>query len=161
MSWEARYLPPNPSIWHGRPDTPEDACFYQHIRLLNLFTQKPEKADGPTFALVGFKCDEGVQRDLGRTGAFEGPIAIRQRLAKLPIQSPSIICYDAGDIVCTDHDLEESQLALANVVELLLQQHIYPIVIGGGHETAWGVYQGIANVYPPENGWNYQRGCTF
>jgi formiminoglutamase len=150
MSWESRYLPPNPAVWHGRPDTPEEACFYQHMRLLNLFTQKPENTKEIAFALVGFKCDEGVQRDLGRTGAFEGPIAIRQRLAKLPIQKPDIICYDAGDIVCTDHDLEASQMALAEVVAMLLRENIRPIVLGGGHEVAWGQYQGIAMVYPPE-----------
>jgi formiminoglutamase len=149
MSWESRYLPPNPTVWQGRPDTPDEACFYQHMRLLNLFTQKPVLTTEIAFALVGFKCDEGVQRDLGRTGAFEGPIAIRQRLAKLPIQKPDIICYDAGDIICTDHDMEASQKALADVVALLLSANIRPLIIGGGHEAAWGEYQAIASVYPP------------
>jgi formiminoglutamase len=148
MSWEQRYLPPNPSLWHGRPDTPDDACFYQHIHLLNLFTQKPETATASPFALLGFKCDEGVQRDLGRAGAFEGPIAIRQRMAKLPIQQPSLVCYDAGDILCNDHDLEKSQLALADVITLFLQRGMRPLILGGGHETAWGIYQGIANTTP-------------
>lgn len=149
MSWESRYLPPNPTVWHGRADTPEDACFYQHMQLLNLFNQKPQKSDAMAFALLGFKCDEGVQRDLGRSGAAEGPIAIRQRLAKLPVQKPNIVCYDVGDVVCTDHDLEASQEALGEITAMLLEQHIIPIIIGGGHETAWGHYQGIARAYPP------------
>jgi len=148
MSWEQRYLPPNPALWHGRPDTPEDACFYQHIKPLNLFTQKPEIKTERPFALLGFKCDEGVSRDLGRSGAYEGPIAIRQRMAKLPIQEPSIVCFDAGDIICNDHDLEKSQQALADVTTLFLQQKMLPLILGGGHESAWGIYQGIANVYP-------------
>lgn len=150
MTWEARYLPPDPLLWQGRTDIPADACFYQHVRLVNLFNDKLERSTQPAFALVGFKCDEGVQRDLGRTGAVEGPTAIRQRLTKLPIQNPQIICYDVGNIICTDHDLEASQQALTDVITMLLEQHIHPIVIGGGHELAFGHYQGIAKVYAPE-----------
>lgn len=151
MTWEARYLPPDPTIWAGRADVPADSCFYQHVQPLNLFSEAPKKTTPLTFALLGFKCDEGVQRDLGRTGAFEGPTAIRQRLAKLPIQKPAIHCYDAGNIICTDHDLEASQLALAEIITLLQAQHICPIVIGGGHEVAWGHYQGLAKTYPPND----------
>ncbi|MBX3708544.1 MAG: formimidoylglutamase [Gammaproteobacteria bacterium] len=149
MNWESRYLPPDPKMWQGRSDVPTDSCVHQHIRLLNLLTQAPEKTAEVTFAILGFKCDEGIQRELGRTGAFEGPTAIRQRLAKLPIQKPGICCIDAGNIICTDHDLETSQQALATVVSMLLKENIRPIVIGGGHEMAWGHYQGIAYAFPP------------
>ncbi len=151
MTWEARYLPPDPITWQGRSDVPADSCFYQQVRLLNLLVDEPAKTAPTTFALLGFKCDEGVQRDLRRTGAFEGPPAIRQRLAKLPIQKANIHCYDAGNIICTDHDLEASQAALADVIALLLKHDIRPIVIGGGHEVAWGHYQGIVRAYPPKN----------
>lgn len=150
MNWESRYLPPDPTVWQGRIDIPADSCFYQHMRMLNLLTEKPQSHDKIAFALVGFKCDEGVQRDLGRTGAFEGPIAIRQRLARLPIQTAHVACYDAGNVICTDHDLEASQNALAEVTAKLLGHNIIPIVLGGGHELAWGHYQGISKVYPPE-----------
>ena len=74
MNWESRYLPPDPSLWQGRMDVPADSCFYQHMRLLNLLEQSPEKTDSIAFAIIGFKCDEGIQRDLGRTGAVEGPV---------------------------------------------------------------------------------------
>ncbi|VVC76599.1 Formimidoylglutamase [Aquicella siphonis] len=150
MTWESRYIPPDPTLWQGRHDLPDDSCFYQHMQLLNLLEQEPVKSAEITFALVGFKCDEGVQRDLGRTGAFEGPTAIRQRLGRLPIQKPSIHCYDAGNIICTDHDLETSQAALAEVIARLLKKGIRPIVIGGGHEVAWGHFQGIARVISPQ-----------
>ena len=150
MNWESRYVPPDPRIWQGRADIPSDSCFYQHMRLLHLLSQEPVKSAEVTFAIIGFKSDEGVQRDLGRTGAVEGPIAIRQRLAKLPVQKQNIHCYDAGNIVCTDHDLETSQQALAEVVSFFLAKGIRPIVIGGGHEMAWGHYQGISKIYTPE-----------
>ncbi|HEX4045799.1 MAG TPA: formimidoylglutamase [Gammaproteobacteria bacterium] len=150
INWQARYLPPDPIVWQGRPDVPIDSCFYQHVKLINLLEEMPPKPNSLAFAIIGFKCDEGTQRDLGRPGAAEGPRAIRQRLARLPIQDPRIICYDAGNIVCTDHDLEASQQALGEIVALLLRQNIRTIIIGGGHEAAWGHYQGIAKAYPPE-----------
>lgn len=150
MNWESRYLLPDPLGWQGRTDVPDNSCFYQRVGLLNLLTQQPEKAGPQTFALIGFNSDEGVQRDLGRPGAAEGPAAIRQRLINLPIQDPNIKLYDVGNIVCTDHDLEASQAALAEVTAMMLRQNIHPIVMGGGHEAAWGHYQGIAAAFPTQ-----------
>ncbi len=152
MNWESRYIPSDQTTWQGRDDVPADSYFYQHMRLLNLLTEQPKKTAVTTFALIGFQCDEGMQRALGRSGAIEGPAIIRQRLAKLPIQKPHFHCYDAGNIICSDQNLEASQEALAEVIALLLKQDMRPIVMGGGHELAWGHYQGIAKVYPP-----YQR----
>lgn len=144
MSWESRYLPPDPLVWHGRTDIPANSCFYQKISLLDLLHDKPTASEQLSFAILGFKCDEGAQRDLGRTGAFEGPLAIRQRIARLPLQKADIRLFDAGNIVCADHDLEASQTALADVVAMLVEKKIHPIILGGGHEVSWGNYQGIA-----------------
>ncbi|HTM64241.1 MAG TPA: formimidoylglutamase [Gammaproteobacteria bacterium] len=149
MNWQSRYIPPDQNPWHGREDVPAGSCFFHRIKLINLLTQKLERLPEPAFAIVGFKCDEGTQRDLGRTGSVEGPLAIRQRLSKLPLQKQNIHLYDVGNITCTDHDLEASQAALADVVKMLLEYHIHPIVIGGGHELAYGVFQGIAAANPP------------
>jgi formiminoglutamase len=63
-------------------------------------------------------------------------------LAALPVQR-SITCYDFGDVACLDQDLEAAQCALAEIVASLLQRHVVPIVLGGGHEMAWGHFQGI------------------
>lgn len=150
MLWESRYQPPDPLLWRGRADMPEDACIYQHIQLLDLLTALPKPEAPCTFALIGFKCDEGAQRDLSRTGAAEGPTAIRQRLARLPIQNVNIHLYDAGNIICNDHDLEASQAALGEIIAILLEHHVRPIILGGGHEVAWGHYQGIAKAFPPQ-----------
>jgi formiminoglutamase len=147
MSWESRYLPPDPTIWQGRADIPPNSCFYQRIKLLNLLEQQPGHHHEPAFAIVGFQCDEGVQRDLGRAGAAEGPTSIRLRLAKMPLQKPSLICYDAGDIVCPDHDLEASQQALAEMTALLLKNNVIPLVLGGGHEVSFGIYQGLTHIF--------------
>ena len=56
--------------------------------------------------------------------------------------------YDVGDIACENSDLETAQHALGQVVAHLLNQKIFPIVLGGGHETAWGHFQGIEAAFP-------------
>lgn len=147
MSWDTRYVEPDMDHWQGRADSPDNACFFQIIKSFNLLKSTHLSTDKPAFGLLGFCCDEGIRRNLGRTGAAEGPSAIRQVLAKFPIQRQSLICYDVGDIHCQDGDLESAQHALGEVVTILLQNNITPIVLGGGHETAWGNYQGIARQF--------------
>jgi formiminoglutamase len=146
-----RYLAPDPTQWRGRADTPPDSCFFQAVHMLNLLEDPPVEAIRPTFAIVGFRCDEGIRRNHGRIGAAEGPTAIRHALARLPLQKKTADCFDAGNIICTDGDLEASQHALGEVIAILLQQKINPIVLGGGHELAWGHYQGITQVFPKKN----------
>lgn len=149
MIGSSRYVTPSSSLWQGRADLPHASCFFQVIQLLDL--QKPLPAPAkPAFALIGFCCDEGIRRNFGRVGAAEGPAAIRQALAKMPTQREDIIYYDAGDITCTDGDLESAQQTLATAIALLLKQDITPIVLGGGHEVAFGHYQGIAKQFPKE-----------
>lgn len=149
MNWEARYLPPDPIPWRGREDAPEGSCFFHRVKLIDLLHDKLERRPEPAFAILGFKSDEGAQRDLGRTGAVEGPLSIRQRLARLPLQQHHVHIYDVGNVFCHDHDLETSQAALGEIVKMLLEHNIRPIVIGGGHELAFGHFQGIAAVTPP------------
>lgn len=144
------YVPPSTSLWQGRPDIPVNSCFFQIVKMLDL-TQSITPTDELAFGFLGFKCDEGVRRNYGRIGAAEGPTAIREILAKFPIQKKEMTCYDAGDIVCLDNDLEAAQTELGNAVNTLLKNGIIPIVLGGGHELAWGHFQGIAKRYPTEN----------
>lgn len=151
MSWKTCYTPPDPKHWQGRADSPDSANFFQITQMLNLQNGVPLNSQQFTVALIGFRCDEGIRRNLGRPGAAEGPISAREALAKLSVPKREFTCYDVGDINCIDGDLEGAQAALAEVIELLLQHEITPIVIGGGHEVAWGNFQGIAKQYPKEN----------
>ncbi len=148
MSWNTLYLPPDKTQWQGRADTPSASSFFQIMQMLNLLDHPIIDIKHPTFALIGFRCDEGIRRNLGRVGAAEGPKAIRQAVGRLPVQHQNFTCFDAGDIVCLNGDLEASQSALGEVIALLLQQGIIPIALGGGHELAWGHYQGIARAFP-------------
>lgn len=143
MKWKTLYQPPSDDWWQGRSDAPKNSSFFQIVRLINLLdTQTHNETNA--FALLGFCCDEGVKRNFGRTGAAEGPKALRDALSKFPVHQNNMIFFDAGNIVCSDGDLENAQCALGEVISQLLSMQITPIVIGGGHEVAWGHYQGIA-----------------
>ena len=116
-----------------------------HQNVLELELEKVPFAQGRQFALVGFCCDEGVKRNKGRVGAAHGPEHLRKSLANLALPGdPKNQIIDVGDIFCTDSDLEKAQTDLGAVVGTLLAKRYIPIVLGGGHETAWGHFQGIA-----------------
>jgi formiminoglutamase len=152
MTWNSCYQPPDINLWQGRVDLPPESCFFQVVRMLNLTdTGWPDAKNQAAFALLGFCCDEGVRRNHGRIGASQGPLAIRQALAKLPIHKHHFTLFDAGNILCADGDLEASQAALSEAVNILLAKKITPIILGGGHEVAWGHYQGIAKAFSDKN----------
>ena len=138
-------------IWSGRIDDPADPDSYrmhQIINLLNLtkLNDLSIKSSKFNICLLGFQCDEGVKINLGRPGAAKGPEAIRKEFANFPVTfGDNINIFDAGNIPCTDNNLNEAQDQLAKAVKLILDHNMFPIVLGGGHETALGNYNGIAN----------------
>ena len=124
-------------LWQGRIDPePDSPRWHQRIQALRMDSQ-------PGVALLGFASDEGVRRNQGRVGAFNGPLAIRKALANLAWHR-SGPAYDAGDVVCADGDLESAQARLGHNVCALLDAGHLPVVLGGGHEVAFGSWQGIA-----------------
>lgn len=142
------YQPPQPALWTGRSDSLPHERFFQVISLCDLTVQNTLPA-GPGFAIIGFACDAGVERNLGRLGAKAGPDAIRRQLAGLALAADAEASfYDLGSISCDDGNLEQAQAALADLVCLALQQGLQPLLMGGGHEIAWGHYQGLYKAYP-------------
>ena len=144
--WFQSYQPPEKDHWKGRSDGPGAERYHEVINLLDLrnpISYHPQKKH---FAILGFCCDEGIARNLGRPGASAGPGAIRQALSKFP--APAHEIYDAGNIVCYDGDLERAQEALSFAVAKLIAHGILPLVLGGGHEIAWGHFQGIEIAFP-------------
>jgi formiminoglutamase len=101
--------------------------------------------------MVGFPHDEGVRRNGGRTGAAEAPTAIRSWLYRLTpydletgAELTGLGLLDLGD-VAVGADLEDAQDVLGRVLGELLRLQTVPIVLGGGHETAWGHYLGYVH----------------
>ncbi len=138
---------PTPFVWTGRDDTPSEGArakrWHQHVRA-------DDGSAGAAVALVGFCSDEGVRRNGGRTGAADGPDAIRRALANLAWHGERSV-FDAGDVRCEGEALEAAQSQLAERVADLLRRGRSPIVLGGGHEVAWGTWQGIAAAERTQN----------
>lgn len=136
------------SFWQGRIDSEEDFesfRWHQWIKTLDLNNENLIPFSGKLgFAFLGFQCDQGVQLNRGRSGAAMGPESIRKELSNLPCQfSKDVALFDAGNITCENSSLEEAQKTLAEGVKKILDLNLFPILLGGGHEIAFGHYNGI------------------
>lgn len=127
------------SLWAGREDPEPDS-----LRWHQVIT--PLKRSSPSgVALIGFASDAGVARNQGRVGAADGPRALRRALAPLAWHRTAPV-YDAGDVHCHGNtDLEPAQQRLAERVANVLQAGHLPLVMGGGHEVAFGSWSGLAH----------------
>ena len=132
-----------PPAWTGRDDGPgaEHARWHHAVRPYG----DDEGADASaSVVLVGFASDAGVRRNLGRPGQAAGPDALRAALGPLALAAP-IAARDAGTVVVEDDALEDGQQRLGRAVARLLDAGHLPVVLGGGHEIAYGSYLGIAD----------------
>lgn len=127
-------------IWSGRTSG-EQLYLHQKVQCIGV-DQLSEANEG--FALLGYACDEGVRRNQGRIGAQEGPEAIRKALGKMPNHLPEIKgLFDVGDVYCNDKQMELAQAALSEMVVKILQNNALPVLLGGGHDIAYGHYDGL------------------
>lgn len=137
----------SPSPWQGRIDADGSLRWHQIVRCLDDNQQTIENLTTVELtehiALIGYACDDGVARNQGRTGAVKGPQAIRKALASLP--SPSTDVIDLGNIDTRYNDLtmEQAQAQLSLIVSHCLQHGAFPMVLGGGHDIAFGTFSGL------------------
>ena len=147
-AWYTRLEPVAPPVeTMRRPDDPrlgECAVFWSGATPLVFERNQP--------VLVGFPQDEGVRRNGGRVGAAAAPGEIRRRLYGLTpwdgahdVDLRPLELLDLGDVLVSS-DLEASQALLGEVVAAVLAQGAIPIVLGGGHETAYGHYLGYVQL---------------
>lgn len=139
------YRSPDTSVWKGRTDKydgTDGARWHHMVQLLDL--SRPVAAAGSgKVALLGFCSDEGVRKNLGRRGASEGPFAVRRMAANLPWHGEADAgLFDAGDVLCPNGNLETVQRLLGQKVAMLLDAGYFPILLGGGHEIAFGHFLG-------------------
>lgn len=120
-------------------------------RLGHWLQRDVEKLDSLKAVIVGFPSDTGVRRNGGRPGASEAPEEIRKQLYKMtpsaeyyePFVSFLEHCGDVGNLRITGK-LAKDQQNLSNIVAAYLEQEVIPIILGGGHETAFGHFLGYA-----------------
>lgn len=120
--WSGR-LSPTPERWH---------------EVVQLWSEGAP----PGIGLVGFASDEGVRRNQGRVGAAAGPNALRATLSNLTLVNAPI--YDAADVRVVNQDLESAQSEYADRIAQVIRGGSFAVGLGGGHEIAWGTYQGLA-----------------
>ena len=137
------YIRGDQAVWKGRIDGEQRDWMRWH-QLMECTDLLVDPNLNQSVVFLGFCSDEGVARNQGRMGAKDGPGAIRNVLANLPVHfSSELQLKDAGDILLKDSDLESAQLALGYAVSSILKAGGFPVVLGGGHEVTYGHYLGI------------------
>ena len=154
--FETNYESTNKTVWQGRIDSENDFeafRWHQWVERIDLQENNLTPYTGKLgFAFIGFCCDKGVRLNKGRSGAAMGPEIIRKELSNLPCCfTEDVKLFDAGNILCENCTLEESQQLLSKAVEKVLNLNLFPIVLGGGHEIALGHYNGILNYLTQKN----------
>ncbi|MFY8125074.1 MAG: formimidoylglutamase [Hydrogenophaga sp.] len=130
-----------PTPWTGRNDHEDSAAPERLARWHHRVAPWHGQAQSGV-VLIGFAVDEGVRRNQGRTGAASGPAALRSALANLPAPAHTAL-WDAGTVHCEAQALEAAQAELSATVAQVRAQGGLPLVMGGGHEIAWGTFGGL------------------
>jgi len=145
------YKPEHPSSWSGRIDDLEDMdsfLWHQLIEFIDLREKnlKSLQLEKRGFCFLGYCCDRGVRRNLGRSGSDRAPSFIRKELSNHPRSfDDSTQILDGGNITCPEEDQAQVDLELSTLVAKMLSLNLFPIILGGGHDLATGHYQGIIN----------------
>ena len=136
------YKKANTELWTGRKSG-QELYLHEKVECIDLDKVSTNSLH-KTIVLLSYTCDEGVSRNQGRTGAIRGADAILMQLGKMPNHlDDSTQLFDVGSIQCLDGDMEAAQTALSEKVSQLLKKNAFPIVLGGGHDIAYGHYNGI------------------
>lgn len=146
-----QWYPASPALWQGRDDSieaPDARRLFQTVTRSETFS--PENWQ-QKIALMGFACDEGVKRNAGRPGAAGAPDALRKALANMASHQGHERLVDLGNWVAPTPDLEGAQQALRDAVSRCLRAGMRTLVLGGGHETAFGHGAGVLDAFAQES----------
>ena len=143
MNTESAPLYTPAPTWSGRADGPGA----EHARWHSVIAPVQENSPAGV-AVLGFASDEGVQRNGGRQGAAAGPAALRKALGGLAVHE-ELSLFDAGTITTQDTDLEGAHEELSSRVQTLVEAGHLTIILGGGHETAFGSHRGLCAAIGP------------
>lgn len=106
----------------------------------------------PGICLFGFPSDLGIRNAKGRSGATKGPEFIRKSLANIAWHlNENQTVYDAGNLNCEWFDLQKSQQDLGNALAHFMRKKHTMVVLGGGHEVAYGSFIGLSETQPKES----------
>ncbi|WP_458107736.1 formimidoylglutamase [Arthrobacter sp. R3-55] len=132
----------SPTPWTGRFDG-DGAEHRRWWQAVTPFTSSASATASRPAVVLGFCSDAGVLRNKGRVGAAAAPAAIREALGPLAFHLDRDV-FDAGDVVVEDDSLEAGQQRAGRAISGLLDAGNLTVVLGGGHETAFASYLGVA-----------------
>jgi len=134
------YVEANMDLWSGRIDSEDGELGKRwHQEIKDLAYPYEEKSG---IAFLGFESDEGVRRNQGRVGAKIGADELKKSMGNFAYHLKDTPLYDCGKIVA-DSNLEAAQINLALHVKTLLSKNHFPVILGGGHEVAYGSFLGL------------------
>ncbi len=119
------------------------------------YSEEVSEWDKTKVVIIGYPEERGVERNKGIIGTSKAPDIIRKYLyrlnandarQRLGIKKGSLI--DAGNVKIGS-SLEESQENLGKVIAYFLEQQYFVLVLGGGHETAFGHFLGHQQLNMP------------
>ena len=148
------YKATKPTAYTGRPAKAGE-YLYQYIKtgqLENILAASPGSKFNH-FGVLGYGVDQGVFLNHGRMGAAAGPDAFRAQFGSLAMPfKKAVSITDYGTFYCPDQQLVPAQKRLGAAVSKLLAKRVKPLLIGGGHDMAYGHFLGIQeylNEYHP------------
>lgn len=145
MNFDSKlYHPIDAEIWTGRIDSKSDFDQLRYHQIVQCIPLNGLKSITQSVVL-GFASDIGVNRNGGRIGASKGPIYFRESIGSLCWHGDTNGFADAGNIIPNNDDLETAHQELGKAVHHILHSGNKPFIIGGGHETAFGHFLGIAS----------------
>jgi formiminoglutamase len=99
--------------------------------------------------IIGVPDDRGVENNHGRVGAAKGPEVFRKYFGRLIAFEGSDHLYDVGDIPIQD-TIADTHMMLAKQVKEIHESvpNALVIVIGGGHDYAYGEISGLIQSHP-------------
>jgi formiminoglutamase len=134
------YKEANKDLWTGRIDTEDGENgkrWHEKINFLNL-----PNSNKKGISFLGFECDLGVKKNKGRIGCKKAGDILKKNMGNFSYHLKNTILNDAGKVIALD-DLEKAQKNLSRHIKDLLGNKNFPIILGGGHETAYGSFMGI------------------
>lgn len=119
------------------------------------YSEEVSEWDKTKVVIIGYPEERGVERNKGIIGTSKAPDIIRKYLyrlnandarQRLGIKKGSLI--DAGNVKIGS-SLEESQENLGKVIAHFIESQYFVLVLGGGHETAFGHFLGHQRLNMP------------
>ena len=133
--------------WRGRDDGPEPGAQRWHQVIRPWDASPDSRHRRRSIVVVGYPSDAGVRANYGRGGANDGPAALRAACSNLP--APTVFdLYDAGDVAGRADQVESWQQGLAAAVAAVRVSGGTPLVLGGGHDQAFGHWLGCVQAAP-------------